>query len=86
MIDIAIADKIYAATGLTLDVADVLVIDRMITQARNNALEEAAALMEQMAVKEINGEYESRLPRCVVTLSDCIQKIRKLKGEENNVA
>lgn len=75
-----LADKIYAATGLTLNAADAEAIGRMIAQGRNDALEEVVVLLEDIAVKTINGEYEARLPRCVVTLSDCLAKIRALKG------
>jgi hypothetical protein len=75
-----LADKIYDATGLTLNAVDVEAIGRMITQGRNDALEEVVVLLEDIAVKTINGEYEARLPRCVVTISDCLAKIRALKG------
>jgi hypothetical protein len=37
-----IADKIYAATGLTLNAEAAAAIGQMIRQARRNALEEAA--------------------------------------------
>jgi hypothetical protein len=75
-----LADKIYNATGLTLNAADTEAIGRMITQGRNDALEEVVVLLEDIAVKTTNGEYEARLPRCVVTISDCLAKIRALKG------
>ena len=75
-----LADKIYEATGLTLNAADAEAIGRMIAQGRNDALEEVVVSLEDIAVKTINGEYEARLPRCVVTISDCLAKIRALKG------
>jgi len=50
---------------------------------RNDALEEVVVLLEDIVVKTIEGEYEARIPRCVVTLSDCLAKIRELKGEGN---
>jgi hypothetical protein len=44
-----LADKIYAATGLTLNAADTEAIGRMIAQGRNDALEEAARRAEDDA-------------------------------------
>ena len=41
-----IADKIYAATGLTLNAEAAAKIGRMIQQARRDALEEAARRVE----------------------------------------
>ena len=41
-----IADKIYAATGLTLGAEAAAAIGQMIRQARRNALEEAAQEMD----------------------------------------
>jgi hypothetical protein len=43
-----LADEIYEATGLTLNAADVEAIGRMITQARRDALEEAALVAEEL--------------------------------------
>ena len=52
-------------------------------KARNDALGEAVSVIEQMAVKTINGEYETRLPRCVVTMSDCIAKINAMRTNQS---
>jgi hypothetical protein len=43
-----IADKIYAATGLTLGAEEAAKIGQMIQQARRDALEEAARRVEIM--------------------------------------
>jgi hypothetical protein len=43
-----IADKIYAATGLTLNAEAAAKIGQMIQQARRDALEEAARRVEMM--------------------------------------
>jgi hypothetical protein len=44
-----IADKIYAATGLTLNAEAAAAIGKMIQQARRDALEEAARAVEMVA-------------------------------------
>ena len=56
--------------------ARVAELEGALVIARREGMEKAAVLLEQIAVKEINGEYQSRTPRCVVTLSDGISKIR----------
>ena len=43
-----IADKIYAATGLTFNAEAAAAIGQMIQQARRDALEEAADLCDQL--------------------------------------
>ena len=59
-------------------------LEAALATARRDAMEEAAVLLEQIAVKEMNGEYQSRVPRCVVTLSDGISKIRAaLEGKKD---
>ena len=68
---------------LTQARAEITRLRATLATARRDAMEEAAVLLEQIAVKEINGEYQSRTPRCVVTLSDGISKIRAaLEGEK----
>jgi hypothetical protein len=44
-----IADKIYAATGLTLGAEEAAKIGQMIQQAKRDALEEAARVVEMIA-------------------------------------
>lgn len=50
MIDIA--DKIYAATGLTLGAEEAAKIGQMIQQARRDALEEAVSRVKAYAQNE----------------------------------
>jgi acyl-homoserine lactone acylase PvdQ len=54
-----IADKIYAATGLTLNAEAAAAIEQMIQQARRDALEEAAWECEGNFDSEMRsyGEY-----------------------------
>jgi len=44
-----IADKIYAATGLTLGAEEAAKIGQMIQQAKRDALEEAADVCDQLS-------------------------------------
>jgi hypothetical protein len=52
-----IADKIYAATGLTLNAEAAAKIGRMIQQARRDALEEAASLVDDVHQWDGRDEY-----------------------------
>jgi len=52
-----IADKIYAATGLTLNAEATAKIGQMIQQARRNALEEAASLVDDVHQWDGRDEY-----------------------------
>jgi hypothetical protein len=52
-----IADKIYAATGLTLNAEAAAAIGKMIQQARRDALEEAASLVDDVHQWDGKDEY-----------------------------
>jgi hypothetical protein len=52
-----IADKIYAATGLTLNSEAAAKIGQMIQQARRDALEEAASLVDDVHQRDGRDEY-----------------------------
>jgi hypothetical protein len=52
-----IADKIYAATGLTLNAEAAAKIGQMIQQARRDALEESASLVDDVHQWDGRDEY-----------------------------
>jgi len=61
-----LADKIYEATGLTLNAEAVEAIGRMITQGRRDALEEAAQECEK---------------RGAVTSADAIRALKETNND-----
>ena len=85
MIDIA--DKIYAATGLTLNVQDAAKVGHMIRLARKSALEEAARKVEIMWVmfrEKDNGasDWIFRAHDDIPTGDDFVAAIRALGEKE----
>jgi hypothetical protein len=60
-----IADKIYAATGLTLGAEAADAIGRMIQQARRDALKEAAQAMQPMLRSMISRDEAVRIIRAL---------------------
>ena len=83
-----IADKIYAATGLTLNAEAAAKIGRMIQQARRDALEEAARRVEikwLMFREKDNGasDWIFRAHDDIPTGDDFVAAIRAL-GEKDD--
>ena len=75
-----IADKIYAATGLTLGAEAAAKVGQMIQQARRNALEEAAQEIKMRGEfwsEGINHDAKIRADEC----KKIEAAIRALKGE-----
>ena len=82
-----IADKIYAATGLTLNVQDAAKVGHMIRLARKSALEEAARKVEIMWVmfrEKDNGasDWIFRAHDDIPTGDDFVAAIRALGEKE----
>jgi len=87
MIDIA--DKIYAATGLTLNAEAAAAIGQMIQQAKRNALEEAARWHDEQAkrwqntyVKETLSDLEMQAARitCLERYSFHIESAAEIRA------
>jgi hypothetical protein len=84
-----IADKIYAATGLTLNAEAAAAIGQMIQKARRNALEEAALAAENEPEPEgdpppeLHGRSVKNIAIASVraTKRSIAAAIRALKGE-----
>jgi urease gamma subunit len=65
-----IADKIYAATGLTLNAEAAAKIGQMIQQARRDALKEAWLVIAGKSVLETPASFEDILQRDVEIMND----------------
>jgi hypothetical protein len=60
-----LSDKLYIATGLTLNAEAVAAIGRMLEKTRDTALEEAAHLIEQMIELDCPRKYLSSFIRLI---------------------
>jgi hypothetical protein len=58
-----LADKIYEATGLTLNAADVEAIGRMLKEARRLAILRAAEIVIDKSVPEDGATFEEIMER-----------------------